>query len=140
MKTRRYLLKALAMLLLAGAPMGAWAAAPAADKGETYPGYIALDPPLVVNLDNPRRAQFLQIKAQFYVETATDAEQVQRHMPVLRDRMITYFGGRDPEKVRGAQERERMRGEVLDQLRQAMEETTGAPCISSLYFTGFIVQ
>ncbi|ANB02185.1 flagellar basal body-associated protein FliL [Ectothiorhodospira sp. BSL-9] len=135
MKTSTYILPPLlAMMLLFASAQVAWAG-----DGD-YPGYIALEPALVVNLDNPRRAQFLQIQAQFYVETAADAERVQRHMPVIRDRMITYFGGRDPDKVRGAQERERMRAEVLDHLREAMEETTGAPSVSNLYFTGFVVQ
>ncbi|MFP4243804.1 MAG: flagellar basal body-associated protein FliL [Ectothiorhodospira sp.] len=105
-----------------------------------YPGYIPLEPALVVNLDNPRRAQYLQIQAQLYVETAEDAAQVEKHMPVIRDRLITFFGGRDPENVQKASNRETLRNEALARLQETMQDLADSQTISNLYFTGFIVQ
>lgn len=130
-------------ILILALTLGLAATAQAAGGGKpekTYPGYLPLEPALVVNLDNPRRPQYLQIQAQFYVETAEDAAKLEKHMPVVRDRLITFFGGRDPETVQKASERETLRSEALARLQQTMQEITGSQAVSNLYFTGFIVQ
>ncbi|EHQ52266.1 Flagellar basal body-associated protein-like protein [Ectothiorhodospira sp. PHS-1] len=131
-------LTALLLIALTGWHAAAWAAP--SGGGATWPGYIPLQPALVVNLDNPRRAQYLQLNAQFYVETAQEAQLVEHHMPVIRHHLILFFGGRDPEQVQAAAVREQLRTEALETLRQVMTEHTGSPAVSGLYFTGFIVQ
>ncbi|MBK1691647.1 flagellar basal body-associated FliL family protein [Ectothiorhodospira mobilis] len=129
----------LTLILMLG--LGTTAQAAGGGKPEkTYPGYLPLEPALVVNLDNPRRPQYLQIQAQFYVETAEDAAKLEKHMPVVRDRLITFFGGRDPEAVQKASNRETLRSEALARLQETMQEITGSQAVSNLYFTGFIVQ
>ncbi|SEP88354.1 flagellar FliL protein [Ectothiorhodospira magna] len=114
-------------------------AAPPKD-GRSWPGFIPLEPALVVNLDNPRRAQYLQLNAQFYVENATDAQTLEHHMPLVRHYLLLHFGGRDPEVMQTSSIREQLRTEALEELQQIMLEHTGSTTISGLYFTGFIVQ
>lgn len=108
--------------------------------GATYPGYVPLTPPLVVNLANKNRAQFLRVDIQFFVETAHDAEVLATHMPLLRDRMITLLGGRQADQLMSTQAREELRAELLAKLRETLTEKEGTPAITALYFTGFIIQ
>ncbi|MGQ9658847.1 MAG: flagellar basal body-associated FliL family protein [Thermochromatium sp.] len=103
-----------------------------------YPGYMALEPPLIVNLAKPR--SYLKLSMQFYIETQTDADLITLHMPRLRDRMISLLGGRDGEQITSAEAREQLRIELLDSLRKTMMEYSGRPAISAVYFTDFIVQ
>lgn len=105
-----------------------------------FPGYVPLTPPLVVNLANKSRAQFLRIDLQFFVETAQDAEALATHMPLLRDRMITLLGGRQADQLMSVQAREQLRTELLAKLRETLTEKAGTPAITALYFTGFIIQ
>lgn len=105
-----------------------------------YPGYLALSPPLVVNLASERRAKFLRVDIQFYLETAHDAELVTLHMPLIRDRMVHLLGGRAADQIMSMEAREQLRAELLEKLRATMTEQAGAPAIGALYFTGFIVQ
>ncbi|MBK1717862.1 flagellar basal body-associated FliL family protein [Thiocystis violacea] len=105
-----------------------------------YPGYLALDPPLVVNLTNPRKARFLRVDIQFFIETQAEADLVTLHMPLIRDHMISLLGGRDGDGMMTSEAREALRTELLASLREAMSKQTGTPAISALYFTGFIVQ
>lgn len=108
----------------------------------TYPGYLKLDPSLVVNLagTNQRRSRYLKADIQFFIETARDAELVTLHMPLIRDRMITLLGGRAADQLASKEDREQLRTDLLEKLREAMQQQSGTPAISALYFTGFIIQ
>jgi flagellar protein FliL len=108
--------------------------------GAAFPGYVPLTPPLVVNLANKNRAQFLRVDIQFFVETAQDAEALATYMPLLRDRMITLLGGRQADQLMSVQAREQLRAELLAKLRETMTEKAGIPAITAIYFTGFIIQ
>jgi len=103
-----------------------------------YPGYMALEPPLIVNLAKPR--SYLKLSLQFFIETQTDADLITLHMPRLRDRMISLLGGREIETIMTTEAREQLRIELLDSLCKTMMEQTGRPAVSAVYFTDFIAQ
>jgi len=113
---------------------------PVSAAQESFRPYIALDPPLVVNLANPTRAQYLQIVAELQVESPADAAAVQAHMPVIRDTLLVFFGGRDPAEVRPVENREELRAEALEAIRVALETRSGRPAVDALYFTSFLIQ
>ncbi|MCA1806181.1 MAG: flagellar basal body-associated FliL family protein [Xanthomonadaceae bacterium] len=113
---------------------------PASGAQESFRPYIALDPPLVVNLANPTRAQYLQIVAELQVESPQDAAAVQAHMPVIRHTLLVFFGGRDPAEVRPVENREELRAEALGAIRVALETHSGRPAVDALYFTSFLIQ
>lgn len=137
--TYRASLQALALLMALGPPM-VGASSKGGEAAGTYPGYMALDPALVVNLANPRKSRYLRLDVQFLIETPEDAAAMTTHMPLVRDRMISLLGGRDGEQIMTTEAREQLRSEMLETLRKTMSEQTGRPLISALYFTGFIVQ
>lgn len=131
----------LVALLLCLIPTLGLASSGGGEKAEgTYPGYVKLDPPLVVNLASQRRAQYLKADIQFFIETAHDAELVALHMPLIRDRMITLIGGRAADQLASKEAREQLRTELLAKLRETMTQQAGAPAISAIYFTGFLIQ
>ncbi|QIK38278.1 flagellar basal body protein FliL [Caldichromatium japonicum] len=128
-------------LFLGFAPLGVFAGKKEESAAASpYPGYMAVEPPLIINLANPRKARYLKINIQFYIETQSDADLVTLHMPRLRDRMITLLGGRDGEQIMSGEARDQLRIELLENLRKLMIEQTGRPVISAIYFTDFIVQ
>jgi len=110
------------------------------EDAAAYPGYMELKPPLVVNLASSGRTRYLKMDLQFYLSTSHDAELVTQHMPLLRDRMITMLGGRQPEQLSSMEDREKLRAELLESLRETMTHQTGVPAITAIYFTGFIIQ
>ena len=141
MKPRNRTAAYLFALLIGATPLATTASSGGGGSAEgTYPGYMALDPPLVVNLANPRKSRFLRLDLQFYIETPEDATAITAHMPRLRDRMISFLGGRDGEQMMTPQARDQLRSELLASLRETMTAQTGKPAISAIYFTGFIIQ
>ncbi len=138
-------LRGLLWVIMALLPLMWWSPAQASSGGSkddaaAYPGYMALEPALVVNLASDRRTRYLKLDIQFYLNSSHDAELVKTHMPLIRDRMITLLGGRQPEQVSSMEAREQLRVELLEQLRETMTHQTGEPAIHAIYFTGFIVQ
>lgn len=112
-----------------------------AAKGEDgFPGYMELRPSVVVNLANTRRAKYARIDIQLFIPTDADAALVTLHMPRIRDRLISLLAGRDGATMITTQERDALRAELLEDLRQTMLAQTGKPAIDALYFTGFIIQ
>lgn len=129
----------LLALLVGLAPMADLTASSSGGEAPSpYPGYMALEPPLIVNLAKPR--SYLKLSLQFFIETQTDADLITLHMPRLRDRMISLLGGRDGAQIMTTEAREQLRIELLDSLRKTMMEQSGRPAISAVYFTDFIVQ
>ncbi|AFL73235.1 flagellar basal body-associated FliL family protein [Thiocystis violascens] len=110
------------------------------EKAGAYPGYLAIEPSLVVNLAGERKTRYLRVEIQCYLDTAQDAERVTLHMPLIRDRLITLLGGRDADQIMSTEARDRLRAELLEKLRETLTEVAGAPTIRELYFTGFIIQ
>ncbi|MFN4262911.1 MAG: flagellar basal body-associated protein FliL [Thioalkalivibrionaceae bacterium] len=94
----------------------------------------------VVNLAGERQARFLQITLQLEVADPKRLPDVQLHEPKLRDRLVQTLGGRAPESITGAEGREALRGELLEVLRDTLNDAAGAPLIEAVYFSNFIVQ
>nr|WP_019570178.1 flagellar basal body-associated FliL family protein [Thioalkalivibrio sp. ALE11] len=101
--------------------------------------YVTLDS-LVVNLEDPGAARYLQTNIQLETASQEDADRVRDHMPAVRDRLIHVMGGRGPAEVRRSDGREALRDEAVEELRVILEELTGEPRIDALYFSNFIIQ
>lgn len=126
-------LAALILLLLL-----ALAAGPAAAE-DSNSRYVTLDG-LVVNLEDPGSARYLQTTIELEAASQDDADRVRDHMPAVRDRLIHVLGGREPDQVRRSDGREALREEALVELQEMLEELTGEPLIEALYFSNFIIQ
>lgn len=109
-------------------------------EGGGWPGYMELDPPIVVNLAAATRSKYLRADIQLYIENKEDADLVKEHMPRIRDRLISLLAGRDGSTLMTADARDALRAELLTALRETMVAQTGHAAISGLYFTGFIIQ
>lgn len=134
---RRLLPFVSCMLLIAAASP---VTAASSGSGFTAPGYLPLDPPLVLNLSSPRRTRFMQIAVQVYVENEAQAEAVQYHMPAIRNTLIMLLSGKTVEQASSVETREQWRGEALAELQTLMQTLHGDPSIEELFFTDFIFQ
>jgi flagellar protein FliL len=123
-----------------GAPAKGGEGGEGGEGGAAFPGYLALQPALVINLASARRAQFLRVDMQFFIETNEDAAAINLHMPAIRDRLIKLLGGRKADQISSPEAREQLRAELLAKLRELMTEKAKTPAITALYFTGFIIQ
>ncbi len=119
---------------------GAAGAEEAEEKEQHPPTYIALDPPFVVNFDNPTVARFLQVKVQVMTRDPEVAKAIEEHMPVIRNNLVMLFSGQKYEEVATREGKERLRKQTLAEIRKVLEERIGRPGVEDVYFTAFVMQ
>ncbi|WP_018873875.1 flagellar basal body-associated protein FliL [Thioalkalivibrio sp. ALJ16] len=101
--------------------------------------YVTLEP-VVVNMESSDRGRYLQASIQLEGNNLEDAREIREHIPAVRDRLIHILGGRSPESLTGSGAREDLRSQATDELNELLDEITGAPRITALYFSDFIRQ
>ncbi|GAB0149834.1 flagellar basal body-associated FliL family protein [Marichromatium gracile] len=114
---------------------------PVAAQDEPFTdNYIAIDPALIVNLAGESRTRFLKVGIDLYVRTAEAADAVNTHMPLIRDRLISYFAGRTVDEVSALDQRDALRLGALKAVQEGLLEQAGTFAVDGLYFGSFIIQ
>ncbi len=108
-------------------------------KAETVT-YLPLDPPFVVNLENPTEARFLQVSMEVMTRDAQVVEDIKRHMPAIRHHLVLLLSSQNYATLASAEGKERIRAEALAAVQKILQEHTGKPGVEALYFTGFVMQ
>lgn len=102
--------------------------------------YVALDPPFVVNLENPTEARFLQVSVEVMTRDAQVAEDVKKHMSAIRHSLVLLFSSQSYTTLASAEGKEKIRAEVLAAIQKILMEYTGKPGVEAVYFTDFVMQ
>lgn len=149
-----WLVVLLVLGLCAGGGWFAWQqldtpAAPAADESvaaDQQPGarrdaqYVPLDPPLVVNFAGGGKLRYLQVSLEVMTPDGGDKTTLDRHVPAIRNALITLFSERDYEALLTRAGKEALREEALEVIRAEMTALTGDPVAEDVYFTSFVMQ
>ncbi len=102
--------------------------------------YIALEPPLVINVDDNGSIRFLQVAAQVSVKTPDADGLLEHHDPAIRDALIMLLSGKQVSEIRTVKGKERLRKQARSEIRKIMKKQTGESVIDAVYFTSFIIQ
>ena len=133
----------VAVLGLAGA--GAWYFTQGQkESGPARPApahYLPMSPPFVVNLDStPMGPRYLQVEVQLMTRDPLAVEQLKRHEPALRARLLMLFAQQTYDGLASREGKEALRTQALEEVQGLMTEETGAPQAESLLFTSFVTQ
>lgn len=115
----------------------------AGDEEGEKPGarYMPLQPEIIVNLSGEDGfPHYLKVGINLYVLSRIEANRVDTHMPMIRDRLIHYFGGLDVKAVSDVAQREDLRFGALQMLQKALLLRTSSVTISNLFFSDFQTQ
>lgn len=102
--------------------------------------YKPLEPELVGNIDGPGRVRFVQVGLVMAVRDPKVIEAVDRHIPVIRNDLLMLLSGKTYEQLNSAEGKEATRQEMLETIRNVLEERAGNAGIESIYFTSFVMQ
>jgi len=115
---------------------------PATPKGP--PLYLALDPPLVVSLEDKGTIRFLQVTVELMSRDEEVIKNLQTHMPVIRNNLLMLLGGQSIPSLTNREEKEKLRQESLAEVRRIMKNNPGTEehpgTVEDVYFTSFVVQ
>ncbi|MCD9045721.1 flagellar basal body-associated FliL family protein [Luteimonas sp. MHLX1A] len=133
----------VALLGLAGA--GFWYFNTRGDSDAPKPPapaqYLPMSPPFVVNLDEtPMGPRYLQVEVQLVTRDPLATQELTRHEPALRARLLMLFAQQTYDGVATREGKEALRAQALEEVQALMTEETGAPQAESLLFTSFVTQ
>lgn len=118
----------------------AQAAAAQAEPAKKAPTYISLDPAFTVSFHGSTTAQFLQVDIQATTRESDVEGVLDAHQPVVRNGLVMLLSSQKPEELVSREGKERLRGEVLEELRKILTTLTGKPGIDEVFFTSFLIQ
>jgi flagellar FliL protein len=102
--------------------------------------YLPLDPPFVVNFQNPQEARFLQVNMEVMARDAQVVEDVKKHMPAIRNSLVMLLSSQTQQALATPEGKEKIRGESLAAVQKILQEHTGKTGVEQVYFTGFVMQ
>ncbi len=103
--------------------------------------YQPLEPPLVVAFEAADGAtRYLQMSVQVMARDQAAIDAVKTHAPAIRNNFLFLIGNREYASLGTVAGKEKLRSEMLDEVRAIMQRNTGDPGVEEVYFTSFVMQ
>lgn len=115
-------------------------ASPAAATASKNVSYVSLDPAFTMSFPESDIAQFLQINVDVAVQDKETEEALHTHAPAVRNGLVMLLSTQKAEELQTREGKERLRGEILAEVRQILTALTGKTGAVDVYFTSFLIQ
>jgi flagellar FliL protein len=103
--------------------------------------YIDLEPAFVVNFqDTKGRTKFLKAGINVVTRDLPTSEALGKHMPAIRNGLVMLLSKQIFEDLLPQEGKEKLRGEVLAEVRNALTRELPAATIEDVLFTSFVMQ
>lgn len=102
--------------------------------------YFPLKPEFTVNFENTQSASYLQVAIQVMAREQDALDDVEHHMPAIRNSVLLLLGSQTFEKVNTHVGKEKLRKSVLKTIQKILKSETGKTGIEDVYFTSIIMQ
>jgi flagellar protein FliL len=124
--SRVYLAK-IRHLFLVGLILGAPLAMASSGESSFTEGvnYLPIKPSLVANYGGAAKIRYIKAEISLRVESKHAAEEVNHHMPVVRDTIIMYMSSLTDEELGSGAGKETMRQEALIKVNEALDLQLG---------------
>lgn len=102
--------------------------------------YFPLSPAFVVNFGGDSEIRFLQVDLQVGSRDPAAIDLLKEHAPAVRNNLVILFSSQDPSQLGSREGKEKLRAQVLAEVKQVMKESAGNDNIEAVYFTSFVMQ
>lgn len=101
--------------------------------------YQPLDPPFVINANNPGSRRLMQIRMQAMSYDQGVINQLQKNMALVRDAVILLLSAQDFDQLGSPEEKEQLRGKIKKAIESSVRFPKGAK-LETVLFTEFIME
>lgn len=101
--------------------------------------YTVLEKALVTTVQAEGRQRYAQVYLAFEAQDPVALEAANRHMPLLRSRLIAVLGGKDFNELQTPEGRQALADDMLVTVNSALEQE-GEPPLLAVLFRNFVVQ
>jgi len=109
-------------------------------KIKKEPVYYAFDPAFVVNFNDGKSIRYLQLTLEIMTYNALVVDDVEKHMPVIRNNLIMMLSNLNYEVINTVAGKRKLQDEALTEIKSILLEKTGKEGVEEVYFTGFVMQ
>ncbi len=102
--------------------------------------FIALNPPIIVNIMDGQHIRHMQVIIEIKLVDPANSDKIDLHRGPIRHELILLLSSQDAETISSALGKEQLRKDALEAIQKVMQELEGDPIVESLYFTNFIIQ
>ena len=102
--------------------------------------YYALDPSIVVNLQDDRAIRFLQVGISLMAYDPKAIEAAKAAEPRIRNALLLLFSSQKYETLSTEQGKLELQKQALKQVQDIVQQSFGKPGIDAVYFTSFVIQ
>lgn len=103
--------------------------------------YQPLEPPLVINFEaEDGSTRYLQMSVQVMARDQAVIDAVKTHAPAIRNNFLFIIGNRDYGGLATVDGKEKLRAEMLEEVRAILMRNTGSGGVEEIYFTSFVMQ
>ena len=102
--------------------------------------YHPLDPAFVVNFEEDDELHFLQISMQVMAYDQAVIENVQKHIPAIRNSLVLLLSKQSYRALNSEKGKEKLRADALQEVQKVLKQFVRKPGIEAIYFTAFVMQ
>ncbi|MCH9670182.1 MAG: flagellar basal body-associated FliL family protein [Gammaproteobacteria bacterium] len=102
--------------------------------------YVSVEPPFTVNFSGDGNARYLQVGMDIMTRDPDVREQLERHMPVIRNDLVLLLSSKTAEDLGTLEGKEELQQETLSAVRRVIEDETDLTGVEAVYFTSFVMQ
>ncbi|MBT8139277.1 MAG: flagellar basal body-associated FliL family protein [Gammaproteobacteria bacterium] len=132
------------VLLLSAIVLGMGAAPAYAEdeeEGESAVSrYVEIKPPFVTNYGSSARLRYMKVQVTLRVLGGAGESQVNRHMPYIKDTLLSLFAVQTRESIGSAEGKEALRKQSLEAVSKILEQEDKASHVEDLLFTSFVAH
>lgn len=109
-------------------------------KSSQEPIYYPFDPAFVVNFNDGKNIRYLQLTMEVMTYDDSVIEDLEKHMPVIRNNLIMMLSNLDYEVINTIAGKRKLQDEALAEIKSILMDKTGREGVEEVYFTGFVMQ
>ena len=103
--------------------------------------YMRLDDAITVNIGREGgRSAILQARIELMARDEAVLEGVERHMPMIRNNLISLFGDQRYEEVTSSEGKNALREQALEEINDILREEGEQPNVEAVFFTHLVTQ
>ena len=102
--------------------------------------YLQLEPTFVANFTVNGRQHYLQLAVAVLAREESAVESMQKHMPLIRNRLVMLLSGESFEQLQTDEGRLRLQEKLLTAIREILQKETGKADIEQVLFTNFVMS
>ncbi|QUM74929.1 flagellar basal body-associated protein FliL [Moritella sp. 24] len=117
------------------------AAVSANDSNKPVYIYFGLEPDIITNyISETNKIGFISVSIEFMLADNKSLDVIEKHEPLIRDKIISLLGQQSPQHLRSLTGREEVRKMIQNEVNSLLKQESGEAVIENLLFTKYLLM